>query len=60
MSKMLPIDVFKSVENRSQFNKDFISHYNQVINKGYFLKVDVHCSDKLHDFRMIFYFNLTE
>ena len=48
MSQKLPVDGFKSVENISQFNKDFTENYNDYRDEGYFLKDDVQYSEKLH------------
>ena len=39
--KSCSLDVFKWVENTSQFNKDFIQNYNEDSHEGYFLEVDV-------------------
>ena len=41
MSQKLPVNGFKSVEDTSQFNKDFIKSYNEESDEGYFLEVDV-------------------
>ena len=49
MSQKLPGGSFKWVENASQFTEDFIKSYNEDSNIWYFLKVDVHCPEKLHD-----------
>ena len=48
MSQKFPVDEFKSVENISQFNKDFTENYNDYRDEGYFLKDDVQYSEKLH------------
>ena len=34
MSKKLPIDGFKWVDNTPQFNKSFIENYNEDSNEG--------------------------
>ena len=41
MSQKLPVNGFEWVEERSQFKEDFIKNYEEDINKGYFLEVDV-------------------
>ena len=40
-SQKVPVDGFKWVEERSQFQKHFIKSYDENSNKGYFLKADV-------------------
>ena len=47
--KSCSLDVFKWVENTSQFNKDFIQNYNEDSHEGYFLEVDVQYPGILHD-----------
>ena len=37
ISKKLPVNGFEWVEELSQFNKDFITNYDEDSNKGYFL-----------------------
>ena len=49
ISQKLLAGSFKWIKNTSQFNKDFIENYNEITDEGYFLKVDVQCSEKLHD-----------
>ena len=49
ISQKLPVGSFKWIKNTSQFNKDFIENYNEITDEGYFHKVDVQCSEKLHD-----------
>ena len=41
MSQKLPVNGFEWVEERSQSKEDFIKNYEEDINKGYFLEVDV-------------------
>ena len=41
MSQKLPVSSFEWVEELSQFKEDFIKIYDEDINKGYFLEVDV-------------------
>ena len=49
MSQKLPVDGFKWVKNKSQFNKTF---KNEDAVEGYFLEVDVYHPENLH----IYYF----
>ena len=49
MSKNLPVNRFKCVEDLSEFNEDFIKKYKEKTNEGYFLEVDVQCPKKLHE-----------
>ena len=37
------------MEVLSQFNKDFIKNYNEQSDQGYFIKVDVQYTEKLHE-----------
>ena len=37
----LPVNKFEWIEETSQFDKDFIKSYNEEIDKGYFLEVNV-------------------
>ena len=39
----------KRIEETSQFNKDFIKHYNEDSDIGYFLKVDVLYGKEFHE-----------
>ena len=41
MSQKLPVDGFKWVEDLSKFNKSFIKNFDENIDKGYILEVDV-------------------
>ena len=41
MSRKLPVNGFKWVEDKSQFSKDFIENYNEDRDEGYFLEVDI-------------------
>ena len=36
-----PVNDFEWIKDTSQFNEDFIKKYNEEIQKGYFLEVDV-------------------
>ena len=48
MSQKLPVNNFEWIKDTSQFNEDFIRHYNEESDEGYFLEVDVQCLEKLH------------
>ena len=41
MSQKLPVNNLGWIKNTSQFNNDFIKNYNEEIDEGYFLEVDV-------------------
>ena len=45
MSQKLPLNNFESIEDTSQFNKDFIKNYNEDSDEVYFLEVDVQYPD---------------
>ena len=49
MLQKLPVNNFEWVKDTSQFHKDFIKNYNEESDAGYFLKVDVQCSENLHN-----------
>ena len=49
MSQKSPVNVFKWVEDISEFNKDFVKSYNDESNEGYFLKADVQYPKDLHN-----------
>ena len=49
MQQMLPVNIFKWIEETSQFNEDFIKNYNKESDEGYFLEVDVQYPKKLHE-----------
>ena len=50
MSRKLSVDGFKWVEDKSQFNKDFIrENYNEHSYKRYFLEFYIQHPEKLHD-----------
>ena len=46
--RKLPVDGFKWVENKSQFNKDFIKKYNEHSDEGYISEVDVQYPENEH------------
>ena len=49
MSQNLPVNTFVWIEDISQFNEDFIKHYNEESDKGYFLNADVQYPERLHE-----------
>ena len=49
MPQILPVNNFEWIEDTSQFNKDFIKHYNEKSDEGYFLKIFVHYPEKRHE-----------
>ena len=44
----LPANNFEWIKDTSQFNEDFIKHYNQESDEGYFLELDIQYPEKLH------------
>ena len=48
MSKKLPVNGFKSIEN-NEINEEFIKNCNENNNKGYILEVDVRYLERLHE-----------
>ena len=49
MSQKLPVNNFEWIEGTSEFNEDFIKSYSAESDEGYFLEVDVHYPEKLHE-----------
>ena len=49
MSQKLPVKKFDWIKDTSQFNEDFIKHYTEESDEGYFLEVDVQYNAKLHE-----------
>ena len=49
MSQKLPLGSFNRAEETSQFNEDFIKSYNDDIDEGCFLEVDVQYPENLHN-----------
>ena len=41
MSQKLPVNNFEWIKDTSQFNEDFKRTYNEELDEGYVLKVDV-------------------
>ena len=48
MTKKLPLNSFKWVEDLSKFNEDFIKNYDKNGDVGYYLEVDVEYPKKLY------------
>ena len=46
ISQKLPVNGFKWVEKLSRFNEIFIKNYNENIDIGYFLELDIDYSEK--------------
>ena len=49
MSKKLPVNGFKWLDNGHVINEELIKNYNENDKKGYILEVDVKYPKKLHD-----------
>ena len=51
MSQKLPVNSFEQIKHTSHFNEDFQKkkNYNKESDEGYFLEVDVHYPEKLHE-----------
>ena len=49
MSQRFPANGFKWVEDLSQFDEGLRKSYNEKSKEGYFLKLDVQCSENLHN-----------
>ena len=47
MSERLPVNHFEWIKHTSEFNEDFIKHYNEESDEGYFLEVDIQYLEKL-------------
>ena len=50
MIQKLSVNDFKSVEYLPQFNENFIKHYDENSDRGYFLKVDVEYPKNVFNF----------
>ena len=48
MSRKLPVNGFNWIKHSSKFRSSFIKNYNEEVDKGYFLEVDVQYPEKLH------------
>ena len=60
MSKKLPVDEFKWIDDLSMFTEDFIKSYDEEGDVGYLLVVDVEYSVKLRMYILIYLFCLIE
>ena len=49
MLQKLPVNDFEWIEDTLQFNKDFITNYNEEGDEWYFLEVDVQYPEKIHE-----------
>ena len=49
MSRKLPVNGCKWIEDTSEINEEFIKNYDENNDKGYILEVDVKYPKKLHD-----------
>ena len=49
MSQNIPVNNSEWIKDASQFNEDFIKNYNGETDEGYFLEVDIHYLEKLHE-----------
>ena len=47
--KMLRVNIFKTTEETSQFNEDFIKSYNEAADEGYLLEVGDQDLKNLHN-----------
>ena len=53
ISQKLLFNAFKSVEETSQFNEDFMKSYNEDIDDKYIFEFDVQYPQKLHDLHLL-------
>ena len=49
MSQKLPVNNFVWIKDTSQFNENFLKNYNEESDEGYFLEVDLKCTEILHE-----------
>ena len=49
MSPKLLVNKFEWLQDTSQFSEDVMKNYNEEIDEGYFLEVDVQYPEKLHE-----------
>ena len=59
MLQKLPVNNFEWMEDTSEFNEDFIKHYNEESSAGSFLEVDTQYLEILHELHNVLPF-LTE
>ena len=48
MSKELPVNDFKLIEDSAEFNEDFIKNYYDESDEGYFLEADVQYPENIY------------
>ena len=60
MSQNLLVNKFEWLQDTSKFNEDFIKNYNEKIDQGHFIEVDVQYVKKYMDFIIIYHFHLKE
>ena len=60
MLQKLLLNNFKSIEETSQFNDNFIKNYNEESDEGYYLDIDVQYSEKNMKFIMTYNFSPKE
>ena len=58
MSQKLLVNNFEWIKDTSQVNDNFIKNYNEEIDEGYFLEVDVQYLKNYMNFIMIYHFYL--
>ena len=57
MLQKFSVNNFEQIKDTPQFNEDFLSNYDEEIDEGLFLKVDVPYLEKLYKlYIMIYYF----
>ena len=49
MSQKLPVYDFKWVEEICEFDESFIKSYSEESDEEYFLELDIHCLENLHN-----------
>ena len=60
MSKKLPVNGFKWINDVTEIDKEFIKSYEEDSDKGYILEVVIKYPRKLHDLIVIYHFCLNE
>ena len=43
------VNNFETIKDTFQFNEGFIKNYNEKSDEGYFLEIDIHYLEKLHE-----------
>ena len=56
VSQKLSVNNFEWAKDTFQLNEDFIKHYNEESDKGYFLEVDFQYIEKLHELHNVLQF----